>query len=138
MTFLSVTGYTRYMRRFATFWAFAGSLLMLCLLGGAGEGAKDTDKALRNQRSRSTRTTRLDADHDAYDWAGELLAGSNAASLSRQSTPRQSASPAMAAPAQPWLPAFTGWEPLDASRPVLYRAPLHGASSGRSPPAVLL
>jgi hypothetical protein len=126
------------MRRFATFWAFAGSLLMLCLLGGVGEGAKDTDKALRNQRSRSTRATRLDADYDAYDCAGDLLAGSNAASLSRQSTPWQPAPPAIAAAPQPQLPEFHGWEPLDAPHPMLYRASLHGASSGRSPPTVLL
>lgn len=126
------------MRRFARAWAVAGSFLMLCLLAGVSDWVKDSEKALRNQRSRSARTTRLDADHDAYDHSGELLSGSHAASLSRQLDPRWDA-PAVTVAATPAaLPAFGSWEPLfsiEPAAPISFRGSL---TAGRAPPSVLL
>ncbi len=124
------------MRRFATLWAIAGSFLMLCLLSGAAEWGKDSGKALRSQRSRSTRATRLDADHEAYDHCGDLLNGSNASSLSWQADPRQF--PQLAFPTVQALPEFVSWEPVLSFQPLPYRSFLRTTSSGRSPPAFLL
>ncbi|MBS1827665.1 MAG: hypothetical protein JST93_20290 [Acidobacteria bacterium] len=124
------------MRRFATLWAIAGSFLMLCLLSGAAEWGKDSGKALRSQRSRSTRATRLDADHEAYDHSGDLLNGSYASSLSRQANP--SPPPPRTVTTAQWLPDFRAWEPVRSFLPLPYRSFLRSTSSGRSPPAFLL
>jgi len=125
------------MWRFAKFWAVTGTFLMLCLLAGTSEWAKDSDKALRSQRSRSTRTTRLDADHDAYDHSGDLLSGSHASSLSSQASPLDAA-PAAIAPATAGLPGFESWEPLIAFHPHAPVAFRGKSTSGRSPPAFFL
>ncbi|MFN7937424.1 MAG: hypothetical protein U0R19_29120 [Bryobacteraceae bacterium] len=124
------------MRRFATIWSVAGSCLMLCLLAGAGEWGKDSGKALRSQRSRSTRATRLDADHESYDHCGDLLSGSNASNLSWQANPTQP--PQLAFATVPTLPEFASWEPVRNFLPLPYRSFLATTSSGRSPPAFLL
>lgn len=109
---------------------------MLCLLAGPGEWGKDTGKALRSQRSRSTRATRLDADHEAYDHSGDLLNGANASSLSWQADPSQP--PQLAFTTVQLLPEFVSWEPVLSFLPLPYRSFLRTASSGRSPPAFLL
>lgn len=110
---------------------------MLCLLAGTSEVANDSERALRNQRSRSTRTTRLDADHDAYDHSGDLLSGSHASSLSSQASPLAGA-PAFIAPAIAGLPGFESWEPLAAFELPAPAAFQGKNTSGRSPPSFLL
>ena len=124
------------MRRFATFWALTGSLLMFCLLTGTTEWGKDSGKALRNQRSRSLRATRLDADHEAYDHSGDVLTGANAANLSWQANPEHP--PQVAPPSAQFLPEFGSWEPVLPVLPLPYRSFLITTSSGRSPPQFLL
>lgn len=120
------------MRRFASIWAIAGSFLMLGLLAGAGEWGKDSGKALRSQRSRSTRATRLDADHEAYDHSGDLLTGANASTLSWQTDPSQPLP--LALNTAQWLPEFVAREHVRSFLPLPYRSFLRTASSGRSPP----
>lgn len=110
---------------------------MLCLLTGTSEVANDSEKALRNQRSRSTRTTRLDADHDAYDHVGDLLSGSHASSLSSQVNPLDDA-PAFIATAIDGLPGFESREPLIAFELPAPAAFQGKSTSGRSPPSFLL
>ncbi|MBL8177397.1 MAG: hypothetical protein JNK48_22160 [Bryobacterales bacterium] len=125
------------MRRFATFWALAGSFFMLCLLAGTCEWSKESEKALRNQRSRSTRTTRLDTDHDAYDHAGDLLSGSHASNLSSQVNPQpHGAFPAAAKVSL--LPDFEIGTPVvcfDSRAADCFRG---NRLSGRAPPSFLL
>ena len=123
------------MRRFAKFWALAGSCLMLCMLAGASDWTGESEKALRNQRSRSTRATRLDADHDVHDQTADLLSGSNAANLSWQADPlRLPLVAATVAPPVALLPDLALWEPVRSPQPLPYFSFLRSSSPGRSPP----
>lgn len=122
------------MRRFATFWALAGSCLMLCMLAGAGDWSGESEKALRNQRSRSTRSTRLDADHDTHDQTADLLSGSTASNLSWQADPLRLPLIATTVAHSTFLPELALWEPVHSPQPLPYVSFLRSSSPGRSPP----
>lgn len=112
---------------------------MLCLLAGWCDLAGSTEKSIRNQRTRSTRASRPDVDHELHDHSLDTAVGNVASSLHHQCIPddRDTSFAAEIAPSALPLPAFDETvilPDLPASLPV--RLPL-GPHAGRAPPSIL-